>query len=341
MSHAAFLTHDVPGCGGVFKASADDFIVEEIPAYEPNDEPDAEHLFLWVEKRELSTPQLGKALGLALGISDKEISWAGLKDRNAVTRQYVCLPYRKAHDKLAGLNIPNVKVLHAKRHRNKLKSGHLRGNRFTLKVRGVRDQGAAREVLARLKTKGLPNRFGDQRFGARGDNAERGKAILLAGGRHRDRFERKLFLSAFQSDLFNRVLAARLKAGTFDKALLGDVLKKQLTGGEFFCDAPDVDQPRVDAFEVSPTGPLFGPSMRAPTGAAAELEASVLAEEGIAPALFETGGGETQGARRLLRVIAEGLEAEFEGETLSLRFSLPAGSYATVLLAELLKDESA
>lgn len=336
MSELPTLTADLPGCGGVFKSTPEDFEVEELPAYEPNGEADGEHLFLWVEKRGRSTQDVAKALARHCGLQERDVSWAGLKDRQALTRQYLCAPARFVEPKLATFKLEGVEVLRAARHRNKLKGGHLRGNRFTLTLRDVTAPEVAREALERLRRFGIPNYFGEQRFGVGGDNAERGKRILLAGGRHRDRFERKLFLSAYQSDLFNRVLARRLTAGTFARALEGDVLKKHETGGEFVCADPVVDQPRVDSFEVSATGPLFGPEMRRPTGAVDELEAAVLADEGVSPELFERGGDETAGARRLLRVplTLEAIEGEAE---LRLRFTLPAGSYATVLLRELLK----
>lgn len=336
MSELPTLTADLPGCGGAFKSTPDDFEVEEIPAYEPNDEKGAEHLFLWIEKRGRSTQDVAKALARHCELNERDVSWAGLKDRQAVTRQYLCAPARFVEPKLATFAMEGVTVLRAARHRNKLKGGHLRGNRFSLVVRGVTAPDVAREALARLRRFGIPNYFGEQRFGVGGDNAVRGKQILEAGGRHRDRFERKLFLSAYQSDLFNRVLAKRLEAGSFARALEGDVLKKHATGGEFVCADPAVDQPRVDSFEVSATGPLFGPEMRRPTHDVDALEASVLADEGIARELFERGGDETAGARRLLRVPLE-LESVEGDADLRLRFTLPAGSYATVLLRELLK----
>jgi tRNA pseudouridine13 synthase len=337
VSELPWLTKDLPGCGGVFKATPEDFEVEEIPAYEPTGETDSEHLFLWIEKRGRSTQDVAKALARHCGMQEKDVSWAGLKDRQAVTRQYLCAPARYVEPKLDSFVLEGVKVLKATRHRNKLKGGHLRGNRFSLVVRGVTDAAAAQEALKRLVKFGVPNYFGEQRFGVGGDNAERGKKILLAGGRHRDRFERKLLLSAYQSDLFNRVLARRLEAGTFATAIVGDVLKKNLTGGEFVCEDAAVDQPRVDALEVSPTGPLFGPEMRRPTGAVDEEESRVLADEGIDRELFVKGGNETMGARRLLRVQLSLEDAAVEGDALRLRFTLPAGSYATVVLRELMK----
>lgn len=338
MTSLPFLTSALPPGGGLFKATPEDFLVEELPAYEPSGERDCEHLFLWIEKRGHSTQDVAKALARHCGFRDKDISWAGLKDRHAVTRQYLCAPARYVEPKLESFSMPGVTVLRAARHRNKLKSGHLHGNRFELKVREVKDTGAALAALEQLVKLGVPNYFGEQRFGFGGDNAEKGKQILLAGGRHRDRFERKLFLSAYQSELFNRVLAARITGGTYGTVLAGDVLKKVPTGGEFICAEPAVDQLRFDRFEVSTTGPIFGPEMRRPEGEVDALESKVLSDEGIERSLFEKGGDETSGVRRPLRVPVTLEDARAEGDVLHLRFTLPAGSYATVLLRELIKE---
>ncbi len=337
MTSLPFLTSEITGSGGVFKASPEDFEVEELPAYEPNG-VDGEHGYLWVEKRGRSTPDVARQLARHVGLDEREVSWAGLKDRQAVTRQWLSMPW-KAMARLEGFSANGVTVLKTSRHRNKLKNGHLHGNRFSLVVRSVLDVSAAKASFERLVAQGLPNAFGEQRFGSRGDNAEKGRSLLLAGGRHRDRFERKLFLSAYQSHLFNAVLARRLTLGQFATVLSGDVLKKQETGGEFVCEDPQVDQPRADAFEVGPTGPLFGPEMRAPQRAAAALEAEVLAEDGVTPELFVAGGDETRGARRHLRVRLGNPGFSAEGDVVRLSFSLPAGSYATMVLRELLKVE--
>ena len=329
-----FLTDHVHGCGGAFKATPEDFVVEEVPAYHPTGE--GEHLFVWIEKRGRSTPEVAKALARHCGIDERMVSWAGLKDRQALTRQYVCLPAKAGEPAIGSFALPGVTVVRWARHRNKLKTGHLHGNRFELWLRGVSDVGALETALGELKAKGVPNYYGEQRFGVTQTNAERGKALLLAGGRHRDRFERKLLLSAFQSELFNRVLALRLERGLFDRALEGDVLKKHETGGQFVCEAPEVDQPRVERFEVSPTGPMFGPEMTKPTGQAWALEAEVLAAEGVSLDTFAAGGDETKGTRRLLRIPLE-IEHVVAGDDVRLLLVLPAGSYATVVLRELLK----
>jgi tRNA pseudouridine13 synthase len=331
------LTEGVPGCGGAFKLVPEDFEVEELPAYNPSGE--GEHLFLWVEKRGRDTREVVRALAQALGVPEGDVGVAGMKDRHAVTRQLLSVPAR-TEPKLAGFSLEGVQVLWARRHGNKLRTGHLRGNRFKLRLRGVKDPGAARESLSQLVARGLPNYFGEQRFGRARDNADKGKALLLGQRlpQRPDRFQRKLYLSAFQSHLFNRALVERLRAGTFDRALLGDVLRKEDTGGLFVCEAPEVDNPRVAAFEVSPAGPMFGPKMTLSAHGVAEAEAALLTEEGMTLSDFVRGGGETEGTRRPYRVRLGNPEFTPEGEDLMLAFELPRGAYATEVLAELLKE---
>jgi tRNA pseudouridine13 synthase len=331
------LTADVPGCGGAFKLVPEDFEVEELPAYQPSGE--GEHLYLWVEKRGRDTREVVKALASALGVDEGDVGVAGMKDRQAITRQLISLPAR-AEARLPEFSLEGVSVLWSRRHGNKLRTGHLRGNRFRLRLRGVKDVGAARESFTRLASRGVPNYFGEQRFGREGDNADFGRLLVLGQRlpRRPDKFQRKLYLSAFQSRLFNRALVDRLCAGTFDTALLGDVLRKEDSGGLFVCEAPEVDVPRVAAFEVSPAGPLFGPKMTAAAHAVAEAEAKLLADEGVTLDDFRRGGDETQGGRRPYRVRLANASLEVEGEDVVLTFELPKGSYATEVLHELLKD---
>ncbi len=333
MAQVIHLT-TTPGCGGHFKQTPEDFEVEELPAYPPSGE--GEHLFLWVEKRGVSTPEAAKRIARQLGISDRDISWAGLKDKQALTRQLLCVS-SKVEGSAATFQDAEVKILWAKRHKNKLKNGHLDGNRFTLRIASVKDAGAARATFDELCARGLPNFFGEQRFGAAGNNAEAGKRLLLSGARGGNKFERKLMLSAYQSLLFNRALERRITAGTFGQALLGDVLKKHESGGEFVCSDVAVDSPRVQAFEVSPTGPLFGPKMRAAEAEVGAAEKALLDEEKIELELFDRGGGETLGARRFFRVRPGEPVLEVDGDSVRLKLTLPSGSYATVLLDEMIK----
>nr|WP_217911190.1 tRNA pseudouridine(13) synthase TruD [Myxococcus sp. AM011] len=332
------MTADVPGCGGAFKLVPEDFEVEELPAYQPSGE--GEHLYLWLEKRGRDTREVVRALAASLGVSEDDIGVAGMKDRQAVTRQLLSVPAR-AEARLGEFALEGVQVLWSKRHGNKLRTGHLRGNRFKLRLRGVSDVGAARECFSRLSAGGVPNYFGEQRFGRAGDNADLGRLLVLGQRlpKRPERFQRKLYLSAFQSRIFNRALAERVRSGTLSTALLGDVLRKEETGGLFVCEAPDVDGPRVASFEVSPAGPLFGPKMTAATGTVGEFEASLLVGEGVTPDDFKRGGGETEGGRRPYRVRLGSPELTPDDEDLWLAFELPRGAYATEVLHELLKDD--
>lgn len=332
-----FLTAAFPGCGGRFVSSPATFVVDELPAYLPNGE--GEHLFLHIEKTDLTTPEAAKRLARHLGVAEREVSWAGMKDRHARTRQWLSVP-SKAEGKLAGFADPNLTVLEAKRHKNKLKTGHLEANRFTLTLEGVTAVDAAHACFQALAAQGLPNFFGSQRFGREGDNARKGRAVLLGTHRAKDRFEKKLLLSALQSQLFNLVLEARLASGALAQAQQGDVLKKHQTGGEFVCEDASVDQPRVEAQELSPTGPLFGPEMRQPSGAPAQAEAAALAQAQLTTEDFARGGDDTRGARRLLRVLLMEPAFEAQGDRVTLRFTLPSGAYATEVVRELLKEQA-
>ena len=333
-----FVTADLPGSGGTVKASPEHFRVDELPAYLP--QGSGPHLWLKIEKRDRTTRDVMRALARALGVPEREAGYAGLKDRAAVTTQWLSFPVARDPDP-ASLAGDGYRVLEASRHQNKLRTGHLRGNAFSIAVAGG-DLERARACAAELALRGLPNFFGAQRFGVEGKNAELGRALLLglddpeARRAGRDRFLRRLVLSAWQSRLFNAWLAERLRDGLFASALKGDVLKKLDSGGLFVCEDPAADGPRVARFEVSPSGPMFGHKMRAAEGDAAVREERLLAAEGVATADLARGGGETEGTRRAGRIpVAIALEAAPGGYRAS--FELPRGSYATVVMGELTK----
>ena len=258
-----------------------------------------------------------------------------------MTCQAFTVPWR-AGRRPADLGLEGVSVLRTEKTDRKLRTGQLWGNAFTVRLRQVAAPDAAAAVLERLGRLGMPNYFGPQRFGRAQDNAARGRALLLGQrlpGRV-DRQQRRLYLSAFQSLLFNRALAARLSSGQYARALLGDVLRKADTGGLFLCQDVAVDQPRVDALEVSPTGPMFGWKVKpVPTGAVGEAEAQLLAAEGLPAGALREGKGETEGARRPYAVPVGAVQVGQEGADLWLAFRLPRGSYATVLLDEVMKPE--
>ena len=337
-----FATAELAGTGGAAKVAPEDFEVEELPAYLPSGS--GEHLYLWVEKRGRDTLEVARAIAAALGVTERQIGWAGLKDRQAVSRQWLSvLTPRDVPEGFAG---DGFRILKSARHGNKLRPGHLHGNRFTLLLRGAVDAGRAAAVLEALRANGAPNWFGAQRFGRDGDNAALGLALLGRGehpalGRaRRDRFLRRMALSALQSELFNRVLAQRLREGAFTRAEAGDLLQlgEDGRGPLFPCENPEVDGPRLAAFEVSPTGPMFGPRMRQPGGEPARREREVIEAAGLDVAAFAAGGDETAGTRRALRVRPQDTAAEAVPEGLAIRFSLPPGAYATAILREITKS---
>lgn len=333
------LTAALPGTGGRLRQSPTDFEVEEIPAYTPSGQ--GEHLFLWVEKVGLDTPDAAFRIASALGLNPGEVSWAGLKDRVARTRQWLCVPAR-AEPALAALSpVPELTVLAHARHGNKLRSGHLRGNRFRIRILDAERPEAVVPVMERLVAEGLPNAFGEQRFG-RGDTGLRGRA-LMHGERLPTRpsaFERKLYVSAYQALLFNRMLEARLRDIGLRRALPGDLMRKTDTGGLFVCREPEVDQARVERGEILATGPIFGWKMQRPEGEVDAAEQSVLAAEGLTLDSFRRLGGIAEGTRRPFSVPVTDARWTIEGPTVELAFTLPAGSYATVLLDEVMKEST-
>ena len=350
------LTPQLPGTGGSARVSEADFRVEELPLYPASGEGD--HLFVTVEKIGRTSHEVAQELGRALLVAGRDVGCAGVKDHRAVTVQRLSLPLPRGsagpqalekaeafRAKALGAQGPGWKVLAAERHGNKLRTGHLAGNRFTIVLRGCAPEaiGRAEAVLLLLRELGVANLFGPQRFGRAGDNADLGAAILRrapeAAQAGRDRFLRKLALSALQAEIFNRCLAARIDGGLFSTALVGDVLRKRDSGGLFTCRDLAVDLPRVQRGEVDPTGPLPG---RSPSLAEAEValrEEAVLRETGLDPALFSAGGGELEGARRPYRIPLEEATLEEQGPgVLALRFSLPPGSFALAVLREVMKD---
>ncbi len=334
------VTSDLPGSGGRVKASPEDFQVDEIPAYLP--QGTGPHLWLRVEKRDRTTRDVVRGLARALGVPDREAGHAGMKDRAAVTTQWLSFPVARDPDP-ASLGGDGYRVLEASRHQNKLRTGHLRGNRFAVAVRGG-DLALARACAEALGQRGLPNFFGPQRFGAGGKNADLGRALLLghddpeARRAARDRFLRRLVLSAWQSRVFNAWLAERLADGLFATAIAGDMMKKLDSGGIFTCQDPAADSPRIAAFEISPAGPMFGHKLRPAEGEALLREQRLLAAEGVTAADLSRGGGETEGTRRAGRIPVAVELTPAEGGYRAA-FELPKGSYATVVMGELTKSD--
>ncbi len=405
-----YLTSDLPAriIGGSLKGAPEDFFVEEIPLYPASGA--GEHTYLEIEKVDLSTFEALERLGRALGVAPRDFGYAGLKDRKGVTRQRLSIA-GVPPERVRGLELPQLKILSVDRHTNKLRIGHLRGNRFRIRVRGVRPDAAdcARPVFQTLLEKGVPNYFGHQRFGNRGDAHLVGRALLrqdyegavrrilgcpaategnpnvvqareafMRGdiakalesfpGTYREERKllgyllkaglnwegaakrlsepaRRIYLTAYQSFLFNVALARRLGRVGNDPGRFvdGDIAYIHRNGALFHVEDLEEASLRARAFEISPSGPIFGKKMLSPRpGIELEIEDEILRREGLRPEDFHRLAQHLhlEGGRRSFRVPLQELDWKVDGADLVVSFFLPKGSYATVVLRELLKNEA-
>ncbi|MCD4824981.1 MAG: tRNA pseudouridine(13) synthase TruD [Phycisphaerae bacterium] len=397
-----YFTSDLPGVGGVIKQRPEDFRVDEVPLYQASGQ--GTHIYFRIEKRGVATPVAIARIAKYMNVRPGDIGVAGLKDAQAVSTQTLSLEHADAA-RIAAYRDPQIRVLDTTLHANKLKTGHLAGNRFAIKIRqvGPADLPAAKAILDILARRGVPNYFGIQRFGARGDTAALGeamvrgrldefvaiflgrpnpddppdckaardafevdaldralkrwprhyadqrKALSAYKKKHRpaqaisavDRRMRRLFVSAFQSAIFNEVLARRIE--TIDRLTVGDLAQKTDSGGVFRVEDLDVEQPRAENFKISPTGPIPGYRMELAGGDGGVIEREVLAKYDIDLELFKQAGAlKAKGTRRPLRfALAEpGITAgeDSHGEFLELSFGTPSGCYATVVVEEISKN---
>jgi tRNA pseudouridine13 synthase len=398
------LTRDQPGVGGSIKERPEDFFVQEIPLYEPSGE--GEHVYCEIEKIGLSTFDAIDRVARALNVSGRDIGYAGLKDADAITRQLFSIA-GVDEPAVMNLRLPEMSVKWARRHGNKLRLGHLRGNRFAIKIRQVNPTDVVKltALVGILQQRGMPNYFGEQRFGRRGNNHLLGAALLrgdddevlrlllgspeksldnprqftaraafeqgdlnaamkhwprssgmerrilarliktqrpAAAVRTVDQRIRRLWISALQSEVFNQVVARRID--TLDKLFPGDLAEKRENGAVFRVVDAAAEQVRCDAFEISPTGPLIGYRMTLPEGEPLQIEQEIFASRQIRPQDFRAAGRlKVKGQRRALRVRPEDVElaggVDDFGPHITVAFTLPAGSFATVFLRELMKIE--
>lgn len=352
LSPLPLVSHDIPGTGGAYKTLPEDFMVEEIPRYEPSGE--GAHLYLLVEKTDLPAKAVPGQIARVLEGERRSVGTAGNKDTRARTIQWVSIldeakRWNPDSDDIAGLPWhEKIRILKVSRHTNRLKTGHLLGNRFTITLRGVEpgSEERARQVLDLLATRGMLNFYGEQRFGHGGGNIDLGLAWLRGEDTpevrraKKDRFLKKLIPSALQAWLFNEVLKERIARGDLYKVLEGDVLSPRLSRATFHAEDLETEQARLDAGDVVHTGPMFGPKGKRPRGAADALEQSVLERHEVKIGDFSCFGKFAQGTRRANLVFPTETSVETCEEGLRLRFSLPRGSYATVLLNEVIQNHS-
>ena len=323
------------------RTTPEDFQVEELPGFEPSGS--GEHLLLSIEKRGINTAFAARRIAQWAGVGDVAIGYAGLKDRHAVTRQRfsVHLPKKVAPD-LGPLDSDEgdeqLRVLGHAWHSRKLPRGALAGNRFVLTLRQVVGDPAAIEArLRQIAARGVPNYFGEQRFGRGGDNL--GAALSMFAGRRVGREQRGMLLSAARSALFNRVLAQRVAARNWDGAepLDGEVWMLDGSRSVFGPEpASEALAQRVAAFDIHPTGPLWGRGELRSTAVVQSLELAALADEQSSRIRLGLEAAGLKQERRSLRLLPVYPAWRWlADDVLQLEFSLPPGTYATVVLAEL------
>lgn len=329
------ISETLLGTGGTIRQQLEDFAVDELPLYAPDGR--GSHAYVHVEKRGHTTRDLVMALKNA-GVAEKAIGVAGLKDKYAVTRQWLSVPNRHAEAFAALDDMDGVRVLETSRHRNKLGLGHLLGNRFRIVVRQAEEDAAARAeaILGWIEPRGVPNYFGPQRFGRFGNNAIDGVRILRGETVSGDRRLQRFFLSALQSHLFNHLLAERIRAGVYDEVVTGDRAKKHDTGGLFVVEDGSVETPRAKRLEISAAFPLYGKKVKVSGGRAGAFEQAILDRFNLRWLDFRA----RRGAWRISRIALNNASVETVDDdptAVALRFDLPKGSFATNVLREVMK----
>ncbi len=340
-----------------FKQTSRDFVVDEIPLYDFSAE--GEHLVLQVRKKNLTTWQMLDAIAKHLNIRSREIGYAGLKDKHALTKQYISV-HKQHENALDSFDAEGIKILSKTYHNNKIKMGHLKGNRFFIRLKKVTPTAAAmiKEALGSIERFGMPNYFGFQRFGTEKNNYKIGEAILFEGRKERNVKMRRLYVNAYQSHLFNLWLSSRIEKSTlienFEpseisdllnmpvnilanmkkqkhpfKLFTGDVMMHYPHGRLYHFDGTAEETQRFTCKHVAPTGLLAGQRAQRAEGDASVLEKAFDVATHI------------DGARRYAWIFPEAVEGEYkENEAwYELHFTLPKGSYATVLIEEIAKRE--
>jgi tRNA pseudouridine13 synthase len=333
--------HEIPRAWGApvaefrIRSTPDDFHVFEIPVTLPQGE--GNHVWLQIEKRQLNTDEVARLIAKHADVPPREVSYAGLKDRDAVTQQWFSVNLQgKAHPDWSALNGERLHVLQAQAHPRKLKRGALTGNRFVLILRDVAGNRAAIEQrLQQLQQGGVPNAFGAQRFGRNGSNVARAREVLIGGRRERDRHRLGLMFSTARSWVFNALLAVRIEDQTWNQARPGEVLQLDGRSAVFVAEAIDTEiQRRMDALEVHPTAPMVGDG-----SSLAQAEALLWEAQQLEPQqewIAALSRARVEQDRRALRIALPDLRWQWlEDAVLQLEFSLPSGSYATAVLHEL------
>lgn len=306
-----------PPVTALFKAEPEDFYVEEQLGYEPSGS--GEHLYLFIEKRDRNTQSVAEQLAAAAGIALQDVAYAGLKDRRAVTRQWFSL-YLPKRAELPVSEGDGFRVLNRGRHSQKLRRGDHGSNLFRIVLKQVQgDSALLQQRLQHVQEQGVPNYFGEQRFGKGASNLQQMERFLAQHKGKQRGFQDRLRVSAMRSWLFNQVLAERVRQGNWCRALDGE---GEATGP-------------LSTGPLS-TGPLWGRGRPLSQGAVRELEQGVLQAYGPWCDFLEHCG--LQQERRALQLLPQAFSAEQQADQLHLQFALPAGTYATAVLREVMRD---
>ena len=323
---------DRPRVTGVIRSTADDFQVDENLGFDPAGK--GEHILLQIRKRHLNTEAVARQLAKLAGVKLMDVGYAGLKDRMASTSQWFSVNLAgKPEPDWTALACDDIQFLTVARHDRKLRRGALQSNRFSLIVRDL--QGEVSDIeqrLMRIKQQGVPNYFGEQRFGHA--NLDRAAAMFEGQLRVKDRHQRGLYLSSARSELFNRVLSHRVTAGYWNRAVAGDVMMLDGTHSIFSIMQVDAEiEKRITQGDLHPTGPLWGRGELRTGLDARQIEESVLQECALWCRGLEE--AELDQQRRTLRLKVHDLKWDFtsSGE-MQVQFGLPSGSYATMVLRE-------
>jgi len=339
-----YITKQIPGIGGEIKSSPEDFQVNEIPLYTASNE--GQHLFITLKRKGLNTKDVVIKLQNLFDISEKDIGYAGLKDKNALTTQVFSLSLganysiEDAKEKLK--SEPDLIIENIERHINKIKTGHLLGNRFKIKVKGVSEDAfeTATKVKDIIINTGIPNYYGPQRFGTKQDNWKKGIEILKGERKEKKQWLKKLYLSSMQSFFFNDWLKQRIEGQNFDKLISDDILLS--TGGSrtfpYSSDTEKDHEAEFQSGQLSYTGPMFGHKLRWPNDTMKNEELKIIEKHELC--FDDLKNKFLMGTRRAAVLHLEDLNITKELDSLWFEFTLPAGSYATVVLREFMKNES-
>ncbi len=335
LSPLPYATDPLPGIGGTIKAAPDHFVVEEILPYAAGGE--GEHVYVTFRRAGWNTADAARIMQKRLGLARSDVGWGGRKDKTAVVVQTLSFrcgvkhPLTRVENALADLPF---EILAIDRHRNKIKTGHVAANRFTVVVSRPEADALPRAmaITDRLKQTGVPNFYGPQRFGHGMQNIHRGFALFSPTKKGRkDRF----MASVVQSALFNIWLKQRMAAGNYQRLLAGDIVKKTDTGGMFTVEELTIEEQRFAAGEIVTTGPIYGFKMKPAMDAAGEREAALL--EQFSLTLEDFRRLRSPGSRREAILILMDLEVSEVDDGLCFSFTLPSGAYATTVLREFTK----